>query len=1075
MTEPRLGRPCSLALVAVLAGLAAGWVAELRAADAPRVRDLRTQRVGDTTFFHVHFEPPADMESVPVGPDTHTLTRQPRLVPQDGKTQAVYHRVEGLEFVGTLHGEGRAKLLLLYPVSKDRLPKAGKAEMTQAYQKIKADLDSKTSYYDLAVEERGKAVVGSPAYKRHDTQVRQLKKELDDLKEKLNKAQDKLDVIGPPPPWAETPVELDFARAKKVAVPVEAARRKPDQPPAADDLRGLWASGQAACFALLEALSPDFGFYGFAREATGRKYRVPAPALPRPPGAAGRPALDSQLYEMTTGATAIADSLQLKRMLNPNTRDKGERTVDVTKIPGIDIAEHPWKKMMGGKKPSADPLARLVPHDNYYVRFKNVRKFLEFGDLLDLWGTTIARACEINSRDYGIRGRYQKQLCLRSTGLARTLGPAVVRGLAISGSDAFLREGSDVTVLFHVVNKQVFLAAVEPFVQQARKEFGRRLKEGRADHHGTLVESFVTPLREVSLHRAAVGAYVIYSNSPAGVRRVLDANQGRLKALADSLDYQYLRTVFRFEDEAEDAFAFLSDPFIRRQVGPAVKIKEKRRLEALTSLYMLSHGALFTAWETGKLPTEQKKLLAASTLKLEELYAPEGKGVTWDPERQVAVSEAYNTLDFATPLIELPIDKVTPLEEQGYNQFRAEYLGLWRQYFDPVGMRLALTDKRVTLDTYILPLVQNSMYRELRRWTGGGTVKLDPSRIAPKTLFQFQTHIATDLRERNEVWEFLSILGGKVRPFDFLGDWFLVRLDGGEAVDRLAGMVLRMALKDEKLEIDEKEATRTFFQIPLTLGVSIRNPLIFAPALAVIRAAIASTLPGAVTWGPVAPYKGVSMVRVRATPNGEVNKFFNDLKKLGKDPFTPQVFYALIDGGWYLSVSDAALRDIIDKTEARNQSKKEPARNGPAVDINSSLYLAPGAASAKLRQLMRFYLETASHQQAMANLSAWYAFYRGGVIDGNASPEVMAAAARRYLGYVLVSPEGSAYAHAAKTDEVVNRRHGSLRRPTRHRGVEDTAPLGLLLEQIRSVRADLRFREDGIHTTLTIERKPAAK
>ncbi len=389
---------------------------------------------------------------------------------------------------------------------------------------------------------------------------------------------------------------------------------------------------------------------------------------------------------MTTGATAIADALQLKRMLNSNTRDKGERSVDVTKIPGIDVAEHPWKKMMGGKKPSADPLARLVPHDNYYVRFKNVRKFLEFGDLLDRWGTTITRACEINSRDCGIRGRYQKQLCLRSTGLARTLGPAVVRGLAISGSDAFLREGSDVTVLFHVVNKQVFLAAVEPFVQEARKEFGRSLKEGRADHHGTSVESFVTPLREVSLHRAAVGAYVIYSNSPAGVRRVLDANRGRLKALADSLDYQYMRTVFRFEDEAEDAFAFLSDPFIRRQVGPAVKIKEKRRLEALTSLYMLSHGALFTAWETGKLPTEQKKLLAASTLKLEELYAPEGKGVTWIPSARSPCPR------LTTPWTSPRRSSSCPSTRSRHWRSRATAgsgPSTWacaRQYFDPVGM-----------------------------------------------------------------------------------------------------------------------------------------------------------------------------------------------------------------------------------------------------------------------------------------------------------------------------------------------------------------------------------------------------
>src|SRR6202011_852849 len=110
---------------------------------------------------------------------------------------------------------------------------------------------------------------------------------------------EKLDVIGRPPPWAETPVEPDFAKAKKVAVPAEAARRKPDQPPAADDLKGLWASGQAAGFALLEALSPNFGFYGFAREATARKYRVPGPALPRPPGVTGPPKVDPRLYEMT--------------------------------------------------------------------------------------------------------------------------------------------------------------------------------------------------------------------------------------------------------------------------------------------------------------------------------------------------------------------------------------------------------------------------------------------------------------------------------------------------------------------------------------------------------------------------------------------------------------------------------------------------------------------------------------------------------------------------------------------------------------------------------------------------------
>src|SRR5262249_8271664 len=163
--------------------------------------------------------------------------------------------------------------------------------------------------------------------------------------------------------------------------------------------------------------------------------------------------------------------------------------------------------------------------------------------------------------------------CLRSTVLGKTLGPLVIRGVAVTGSDMYLREGSDVTVLFHVANRPLFLAAVETFIQEARQEWRDRLKESKEDYHEIAIEDFVTPLREVSLHRATIGDFVIYSNSPAAVRRVVDTHQGRLVSLSDSLDFQYMRTVFQATDKDEDGFAFLSDPFIRQMVGPASKIK----------------------------------------------------------------------------------------------------------------------------------------------------------------------------------------------------------------------------------------------------------------------------------------------------------------------------------------------------------------------------------------------------------------------------------------------------------------------------------------------------------------------
>ena len=579
----------------------------------------------------------------------------------------------------------------------------------------------------------------------------------------------------------------------------------------------------------------------------------------------------------------------------------------------------------------------------------------------------------------------------------------------------------------------------------------------------------MTPLREVSLHRASIDSYVIYSNSPAGVRRVLDAYQARSKPLADALDFQYMRTVFRTESADEDGFAFLSDAFIRQLVGPAAKIKEKRRLEALTSLSMETNAALLTAWETGKLPSSEKLLLASAALTPAMVYMPEGKGILWDERQQVAVSDVYNTIEFATPLIELPMDKATRQEEQDYLRFRAQYLGLWRQYFDPVGMRLSLKDEEVKLETYILPLIKNTQYNELRRVTGGGTAKLYPNRISPKTLVQFQTHISRDLEERNHAWDALSLLGGQARPFDFLGDWFVVRIDENPALDKLLEMGKRYYLdEDADKRINEMEATRALFQVPVIVGVSIRNPLVLAPALAAIRTAVLNALPGALTWEAMEPYKGVQIVQVKAKPNAEVLRGFNEPG--AKEPFTPAIYYGLIEGGLYVSFNESALRELVDRAADAKEGKA-----GEPVEINSSLYVSPAAASDKVKDFVRFYAEKESQQRALDNIPIWHVLYHGGLLAADAKPEVQQATARKFFGFVPVSPEGAAYKYEAKTDEVVNERHGSLRTPKKNAAVEGDSPVGLLLEQFKNVRADLRFREDGIHTTLSIARKKAAK
>src|SRR5205823_14908841 len=107
-----------------------------------------------------------------------------------------------------------------------------------------------------------------------------------------------------------------------------------------------------------------------------------------------------------------------------------------------------------------------------------------------------------------------------------------------------------------------------------------------------------------------LGNVAACSNSLPALRRViaLYARWGKGKALVDALDFQYMRTIFVRDPTKEDGFAFLSDAFIRALVGPASKIKQKRRLEARAALTAATNAALFVGHETGRLPTNQKAL-----------------------------------------------------------------------------------------------------------------------------------------------------------------------------------------------------------------------------------------------------------------------------------------------------------------------------------------------------------------------------------------------------------------------------------------------------------------------------------
>ena len=69
-----------------------------------------------------------------------------------------------------------------------------------------------------------------------------------------------------------------------------------------------------------------------------------------------------------------------------------------------------------------------------------------------------------------------------------------------------------------------------------------------------------------------------------------------------------------------------------------------------------------------------------------------------------------------------------------------------------------------------------------------------------------------------------------------------------------------------------EEVARLVWTLPVAIGVDVKNPLTLTAALTTLRTSAMLALPGALTWAPLEKeYKGVSIVRVQATPERAVD------------------------------------------------------------------------------------------------------------------------------------------------------------------------------------------------------------
>jgi hypothetical protein len=539
------------------------------------------------------------------------------------------------------------------------------------------------------------------------------------------------------------------------------------------------------------------------------------------------------LLALFSGGRAVYENLQLERGLPAG--DGEGATVPLDTLEGLTVRAFDWKARLEPREAALDTLAWLVPADQHALFFPRFQGLVELLDEAERFGSFGLTAFEGRSSDGDTRARYERQLCLTLDELARTLGPLAIESAALTGSDPYLRSGSDVALLLQV--RPEFRAKVEDLIVARQAAAGFLVGASKVGG-GSYTRS---PTRSVSSHLFAIPTaesalpagfpaenVLVVTNSAAQSARILAVARGEAAALGASDEYVFFRQRYARGGGGESAFLVLSDAAIRRWCSPRWRIGAARRL----------HAAAALAEETAGHLTELVTGAAARTLGPAADF-PELGALALSPEG--VHSSAYGTLTFQTPIAELDFAKVSEREAQLYRAWRDGYQSAWSNFFDPIAASLAITPEETRLDLTVMPLILGTEYADLREATRGPGLGAGGGDEHATALVHFAMGLNPEWEPLRSVGQAFGSAGQKLGadPFSWLGTWLAVYLDDGPFWDEL----LQAESVDELVGFDER-----LNEIPLALTIAVQSPLKLAVFLTSLRAFVDGTAPGMTEW-----------------------------------------------------------------------------------------------------------------------------------------------------------------------------------------------------------------------------------
>ena len=430
-------------------------------------------------------------------------------------------------------------------------------------------------------------------------------------------------------------------------------------------------------------------------------------------------------FDVLGGRAAVRETLQMELM-----RSRGNappRTaagvVPIATLKGVDVAGLPFDQLLAGKPGGRLALADFAPEDRLFVYFAKPSAVFPFlnqgGDMLGRSGS----AMTATAFDDDLKRRYLRRLGLPEESSRKLLESGAITELAITAPDLFFIDGTDLTVLMRLraPDAAVALGALAGVNLAGAAIVARPTTGGR------------------SAYWARQGDVLAVSTSRREIEEALRLGQAARGSLGRSAELRYMLTQLPVQKETR-ALIYLSDPFIRRMVGPSVKIGQLRRVRAAAEMSLITAGALLYRLD-GHTDAPDLATLARLGYVPQDVARPDYRV---QPDLSV-VSQKWGTLAELTTIATAATETATREEADAYQTYVEEYRRYWRQFFDPIAMRLDdAPDGALELTTFILPLIDSELYTAVAGLLGAMNKPLRVPHTKPEPVFQLSLNLSDD-------------------------------------------------------------------------------------------------------------------------------------------------------------------------------------------------------------------------------------------------------------------------------------------------------------------------------------------